>query len=251
MDEWGAGSYEDTAAELEPVADAAVAALALTGDERVLDVACGTGNAALVARDAGARVSGVDSSPRLIDVARERVPDAELVVGDASALPFADAAFDAAVSVFGAIFARPAEQAVAELARVVRPGGRIVITSWPPRGPVFAAISLMRRALARVRPPEGPPGADWGDPAVVERLLAPHGEVSVTERELVAEELTPAQVWDRWERTHPMWIGARRLLEPAGEWEALREDSLAALREGLPADGAAVSPYWLAVVERR
>lgn len=251
MDEWGIGNYEDTAAELAPAADVAVAALALSGGERVLDVACGTGNAALVAHAAGAHVTGLDSSPRLIEVARERVPEGEFVVGDATALPFDDGAFDAAVSVFGVIFARPAEQAAGELARVVRPGGRIVVTSWPPRGPVFAAISLMRRALARVRPPDGPPGADWGDPAVVERLLTPYGEVTVTEQGLVLEDVTPEQVWDRWEQSHPMWIGARRVLEPAGEWETLREGSLAALREGFPAEGPPVSPYWLAVVERR
>src|SRR3954467_7450973 len=120
MDDWGAGSYEDTAAELAPAAEAAAAALALRGGERVLDVACGTGNAALVAGDAGAhatggessprlieggreRAPGVDSAPRLIEVARERVPGAEFVVGDATTLPFEDGAFDAAVSVFGVI----------------------------------------------------------------------------------------------------------------------------------------------------
>src|SRR3954451_23320477 len=150
MDAWGAGSYEDPAPEVAPAAEAAVAALALRGGERVLDVACGTGNAALVAGDAGAHATGVDSSPRLIEVARERVPGAEFVHGDAAALPFAVGAFDAAVSVFGVIFARPAERAVAEMARVVRPGGRVAITTWPPRGPVFRAVALMRQALARV-----------------------------------------------------------------------------------------------------
>ena len=74
MDEWGAGSYEVTAAELAPVAGVAVGALGLTGGERVLDLACGTGNAALAAHEAGARVTGLDASPRLVGVARERVP---------------------------------------------------------------------------------------------------------------------------------------------------------------------------------
>src|SRR5687768_12884513 len=134
MDEWGVGRYEETARELAPAAEVAVAALGLNGGERVLDVACGTGNAALLARAAGAKVTGVDTSPRLIAVARERIPGGEFLEGDAAALPFGDAAFDAAVSVFGVIFARPVENAAAEIARVVRPGGKVVITTWPPRG---------------------------------------------------------------------------------------------------------------------
>jgi len=243
-DEWGVGSYEDTAAELMPAAEVAVGALGLEGGERVLDVACGTGNAAEVAARAGARVTGLDGSPRLLEVARERVPEGEFVHGDAARMPFGDGEFDAVVSVFGVMFARPAEQAVAELARVVRRGGRIAVTTWPPRGPVFDAIMLMRRAIARVRPPEGPPPANWGDPAVLERLLGPHGELEITEHALPHDDVTPEDIWDRWERSHPMWIGARRLLEPAGEWDALRADSIAALRDG----GGGPTPYLLSVV---
>jgi ubiquinone/menaquinone biosynthesis C-methylase UbiE len=151
-DEWGAGRYEDTARELEPAAESAVATLRLQPGARVLDVACGTGNAAWLAARAGARVTGLDSSPRLIEVAQERVPEGRFVLGDAVRLPFDDGAFEAAVSVFGVIFASDAEQAAAELARVVGAGGRVAITVWPPRGPVFAVASLMRQALARLRP---------------------------------------------------------------------------------------------------
>ena len=251
VDAWGVGSYEDTASELAPVSDVAIAALRLSGDERVLDVACGTGNAALVAHHAGAIVTGLDASPRLLEAARERVPCAEFVDGDAAQLPFEDGQFDAAVSVFGAIFARPAEKTAAEIARVVRPGGRVVITTWPPRGPMFAAVSLMRQALARSRPSgDSAAPVDWGDPSVLETLLGPYGDVEVTERELTHAKTTPEEFWDRWERLHPIWIGARKRLEPAGEWEPLREAAIAALREGAIGEGA-TSPYLLAVLERR
>jgi len=251
MDQWGGvGCYEDTALELAPAAEAAVAALGLAGGERVLDVACGNGNAAAVAAGQGARVVGLDSSPRLIGLARERLPEEEFVIADAAELPFADGEFDAAVSVFGVIFASPAEKAAAELARVVRPGGRAALTSWPPRGPTFAAVMLMRQAVARVRPPEGPPPVNWGDPAVLERLLGPHGELEVHERELVHEDTTPEDVWDRWERTHPIWVSARRLVEP-GDWQRLREETIAVLRDGAAAEGGARSPYLLAVLVRR
>ena len=250
MDAWGVGSYEDTAELLAPVSDVAVEALGLTGGERVLDVACGTGNAALVAHDAGAIVTGIDGSRRLLDVARRRVPGAEFVQGDAAQLPFDDGRFDAAVSVFGVIFARPAEQAAAEIARVVRPQGRVVITTWPPRGPMFAAVSLMRQALARKRPPDvdGAP-LEWGDPSVLKTLLGPYGAAEISERQLVHERSTPEEFWDRWERLHPMWIAARSQLEPA-DWERLREDVIAALRDGA-IDAGATSPYLLAVLERR
>jgi SAM-dependent methyltransferase len=217
----------------------------------VLDVACGTGNAALVAQRSGAMVTGLDASPRLLVLARERVPSAEFVQGDAAQLPFDDGWFDAAVSVFGVIFARPAEKSVAEIARVVRPGGRVVVTTWPPRGPMFAAVSLMRQALARSRPSgDAPARVDWGDPSVLETLLGRYGAVDVSERQLTPEHTTPEEFWDRWERLHPVWIGARKQLEPAGEWERLRHAVIAALREGGIGAGA-TSPYLLAVLQRR
>ena len=245
-DAWGVGEYEYTAADIAPVADVAVAALELTGGERVLDVACGTGNAALVAHRAGATVTGLDGSPRLLDVARERVPGSEFVHGDAAKLPFEDGSFDAAVSVFGVIFVRPAEQAAAEIARVVREGGRVAITTWPPRGPIYDVFLLMREALARVRPDEGESAAvNWGDPDVLEALLAPFGEVEVAEHGLVHPRASPEDIWDRWERRHPMWIAARGQLEPAGHWAPLREAAIEALRDGGMGAGAP-SPYLLA-----
>jgi len=248
VDTWGQGHYEQTALELAPVSEVAVGALGLRGSERVLDVACGTGNAALLADAAGARVVGVDTSPRLLEVARERVPGAEFVLADGAGLPFEDASFDAAVSVFGVIFARPADAAAREIARVVRPGGRVVVTTWPRRGHLFELVSLLYAARARVHGDDGPPAVDWGDPEVLERLLGPHGGLEVAERLLVPDDATPEEVWDRWERQHPIWIGARATLEPAGEWDALRETTIAALRDAEPRPA---SPYLLAVLTRR
>jgi ubiquinone/menaquinone biosynthesis C-methylase UbiE len=110
MLDWGAGSYERTAAELEPVSSRVVQELAgPLGGAAVLDVACGTGNAALLAAAAGARVAAVDAAPRLLEVARRRAKDASLNVdfrlGDMLALPVADHDADLVVSVFGVIFA--------------------------------------------------------------------------------------------------------------------------------------------------
>jgi SAM-dependent methyltransferase len=249
MDDWGVGTYEETAAELEPVADVAVDALDVSAGDRVLDVACGTGNAAAVAAARGALVSGLDGSARLVSVARERVPAGEFVEGDAADLPFADGAFDSAVSVFGVIFARPAERAAAEIARVVRPGGRVVITAWLPRGTLFQPVMLMRQALARVNPPDGPPPANWSDPDTLERLLGAYGELDVSERLLRAPPESAESVWDRWERLHPMWIAARKLLEPANEWDPLRVATIAALTDAGVQESIS-SPYLLVTLQR-
>src|SRR4051794_10485019 len=112
--DWGQGRYERAAADLEPVAERVVALAGLAPGERVLDLGCGTGNVALLMARAGATVTGVDPSERLVSVARERVPDAGFVIGSAEALPFDDAAFDVVISVFGVVFAADAERALAE-----------------------------------------------------------------------------------------------------------------------------------------
>lgn len=177
MLDWGDGEYEHTATQLRPVAEVVVRAAAVGRDEDVIDVACGTGNAALQAARAGARVTGVDASERLGQVARERASAEGLELtfqaADALALPFADGTFDLALSVFGVIFAAPAERAAAELLRVVRPSGRIVITSWAPEGAIFEAAMLARRAVTAAVGSEPPSMSGWGDPEVLRCLFAP------------------------------------------------------------------------------
>lgn len=247
MDEWGAGSYEETAKELAPTADVAVDALGIQAGEHVLDVACGTGNGAAVAAAAGARVTGLDASPRLLEAARERVPEGEFVHGDAAELPFQDGAFDAAVSIFGAVLADRSEQAVCEMARVVRPGGRLAITSWVPRGPVSGAIGAIHRIAAHAHA-DAAPRPDWSDRAVLERVLGPFGEIDISEQALAADPLTHEERWERWARSHPMWIRLRERLEPA-TWERLREEALEAMRAAQRRDGPE-SPYLLTVLRR-
>ncbi|MGX6450091.1 class I SAM-dependent methyltransferase, partial [Patulibacter sp. S7RM1-6] len=156
MIDWGAGTYERTAAQLAEAAGRAVEAADLLPGDRLLDVGCGTGNAALLAAMRGAQVTGLDPSARLLEVAARRARaagvEATWTAGDAVDLPFADGAFDAVVSVFAVIFApRPAD-AVAELVRVTAPEGRIVLTSWRPDSGVAAGSAVLRDALAAARP---------------------------------------------------------------------------------------------------
>src|SRR5829696_3419103 len=115
MIDWGIGHYERTAKELEPVAEHAVGVADPAQGERVLDLATGTGNAALIAARSGAVVSGVDAAERLIAVARERAAEAgvdiDFRIADVQSLPYDDDSFDVALSVFGVVFAADADAA--------------------------------------------------------------------------------------------------------------------------------------------
>ena len=149
--DWAAGQYGRTASQLDVASQSVIDVAAIRPTERVLDVACGTGNAALRAARAGARASGVDRAEPLAAVARKRARREKLevavAIGDAVNQPFADASFDAVLSVFGVIFAQPGERAAAELLRVTRPGGRIVLSAWTPTGPVRETMKLFGEAV--------------------------------------------------------------------------------------------------------
>lgn len=144
---WSPARYARTADYLFPASQAAVEAVHLRSGEVLLDSATGTGNAAAVALERGARVIGVDSSPEQIGAARERLPGVEFVVADAEDLPVPTGSVDAAVSVFGIIFAHNPARALGELVRCVRPGGSIAFTTlsadgWPNRARTILAEEL-------------------------------------------------------------------------------------------------------------
>lgn len=115
-----------------PLMGAALDAAHVTASTRLLDAGCGAGLLALLAHLRGAHVTAFDASPSLLAVARERVPAADVREGDLEALPFADASFDAVTAVNSIFYAADMATAARELARVVRPGGRVVITAWGP-----------------------------------------------------------------------------------------------------------------------
>lgn len=233
--DWGDGEYARTAAVLEPAAGDVVATARVGAGDWVLDVACGTGNAALAAASRGASVVGVDLSPQLVDMAKARAvlaraTDATFLVGDAGSLPVEAGAFDVAVSVFGVIFAPDPAGAVGQMLTALRPGGTLVIASWLGRGPVHEAGTLLRRALPAAD--EASP-ARWEDPDWVGELVAGAGarEVAQHEAELSFSAESPEAWFAEQEDHHPVWRWARRLL-PADRWEALRADTVAALRAG-------------------
>jgi ubiquinone/menaquinone biosynthesis C-methylase UbiE len=131
-------------------------AVELRAGERVLDVATGSGNAALSAARRNCDASGIDYVPALIERARQRAAveklPANFEVGDCEALAFADASFDVVLSVYGSMFAPNAEKAAMEMLRVCRPGGRIGMANWTPDGFWGQAFGLVGKYLP---PPAG------------------------------------------------------------------------------------------------
>src|SRR5919107_22458 len=152
---------EDFATYLEqvslPLFGAVLDAARVVPGTRLLDAGCGAGLLALLASLRGARVTALDASAALLDIVRARVPEADVREGDLEALPFADAAFDAVVAVNSVFYAADMAAAMRELARVVRPGGRVVVTAWGPPERCEALAALLA-ALGPLMPPP-PPGA--------------------------------------------------------------------------------------------
>lgn len=235
MFDWGIGKYEASALELEPAAQHVVRAANLAPGEHVLDVACGTGNAALLAARAGAVVTGLDGAQRLIEVARSRATadglEASFVVGDAQELKFDDGSFDVVLSVFGVIFAFNAEQAFSEIIRVLRPGGRGLISAWLPGGGIDAMVGVFTRAIGEAIGRSAAPGFSWGDADAVRALAAGHGAtVDFEEGEVAFVGESPDAYFAASEANHPMSLHGRALLEQVGTYPQVREEALDVLR---------------------
>lgn len=170
---WMAGDFGVVARTIASDGEAFVRRLGISPGLRVLDVACGTGNLALPLARGGAVVTGVDIAPNLLVQARERAAAEGLNIqfdeGDAEQLPYPDRTFDVAVSMFGAMFAPRPQCVASELARVLRPGGRLAMANWTPESFTGQMFRLMSR---HVPPPPGvPPPSLWGhDETVRERL---------------------------------------------------------------------------------
>lgn len=170
---WGSGDYSVIATPLVLIAEQLCEAADLRAGARVLDVATGTGNTALAAARRGCEVTGVDYVPALVDRARERAAVERLPVdfqyGDAEALAFPDATFDAVLSSIGVMFTANQEQAAAELLRVCRPGGTIALANWTPEG----FIGQLFRVITEHVPPA--PGVNsplrWGTEEGLRQLL--------------------------------------------------------------------------------
>ena len=195
---WSAGPFEEIADGAAAAHDALVAALAPQPGERWLDVATGTGSVAIRAASAGADVTAIDVSRRMLSTANRLASEAGVRVrlhqGDAERLPYPDAAFDVVCSAQGVIFALDPRAAARELARVCRPGGRLGLTCLLPAG-LTDALSLMVGA--------GGPALSWGSRTFVADLLARWFELSYSEGDAPLRAPTPQAAAALYARAYP------------------------------------------------
>jgi len=175
---WGAGGekYDQVSRGIADAIEHAVDALDPQPGERILDVATGTGWAARRIAARGATVTGVDLGTEVIEAAKELSSNIDFRVGDAEALPFPDNHFDAVISTFGVMFARDPEAVARELARVVRPGGRVSLANWAIGGSVHDMFQLLRSYKPAEQNP-APSPFEWGRSGRVVELLGDHFEV--------------------------------------------------------------------------
>lgn len=202
--------------------------------EHVLELACGSGEAAIRAAQAGARVVILDSTDGLFEGTRRSVARTHVelrdMVGRADALPFGDRTFDVVLSMFGATFARGPDAVAGEVARVLRPGGRLVMFNWCREGVVGLLLDLAAAPSA------------WGDEEQVRRAFAPTTVEVSTEHELARRPLRGltmmAEAIDQYMSVLVATITARRIAERESRWPQLRAqlEQLWTL-EGWGADG--------------
>lgn len=253
---WAAGDFGVIGTTLQIVGETLCEAVDLRSGTRVLDVACGNGNAALAAARRWCNVTGIDYVPMLIEEARvraaaERLP-VTFQVGDAEALGFEDASFDYVLSTFGVMFAPDQERAAREIVRVCKPGGKIGFANWTPSG--FAG-QMFRTVGRHVPPPAGikPPTA-WGTRERLEQLFGSSALDISTQSRHFAMRFESAE---HWLSVFRQWFGPLRTayarLDAAGG-EALTRDMLELLHTHDRSEGRALvvpSEYLEVVIERR
>lgn len=225
---WASGDFSVVAARIVFQAEHLCETADLQAGWRVLDVATGSGNAAVAAARRGCEAVGVDYVPALLERGRLRAEaehlDVEFVKGDAENLPFPDASFDAVTSIYGVMFAPNHRRAAAELARVCRPGGRIALASWTPDGFIGETFRVFSRYLP---PPAGlEPPVRWGDEAHLESLFAGAAASLTGHRRTAVFRFRSAEENVDFFRTYyGPTLRAFEALDPAGR-EALRGDLL-------------------------
>ncbi len=221
MVDWSAGRYETTADGLMPVAEVVVDRSEVGPGDDVVDLACGTGNAALLAAARGARVLGIDGAPRLLAVACERATAQGLQIefreGDLLSLPVEDDAADVALSVYGVVFAGDPAAALREVAQVLRSEGRAFVTAWIPAGPIDAMIAVARQIMPRVASTPPAERFAWSDPDVVGGAAHDAGLVlAASERAELAIRAASPEAYVEAGREHPVMVAMKPMLDRSG-----------------------------------
>ena len=238
---WGARPDDWALSEDQqlPTYEAALERVGVLPGQLVLDIGCGVGAFLRLVADRGARAFGVDASAALLEIARARLPEADLRVGDMEALPHEDDTFDLVTGFNSFFFANDIVAALGEARRVARPGAAVVIQVWGPHNRNdLEAMKEIVRPFMPPRPPDARPEPDYSEPGVLERLAGEAG-------------LEPGETLDTtWSYRYPDEDSLRRaLVAPAGiatlvgpEREGQVKDAIAA---GLAAQRTADGSYRL------
>lgn len=224
---WASGDYARIGTTLQIVGETLAEAMDLPHGARVLDVAAGNGNATLAMARRGCEVTSTDYVGTLLERGRARAEaeglDVRFETADAEALPYADGAFDAVVSTFGAMFAPNLRQTAAELTRVCRPGGSLGLANWTPDGFIGNVFKTIGK---HVPPPAGLQSpAMWGDTGWLQETFGAHGKVSITSRVFVFRYASPPHFLEEF-RTYYGPIHKAFLALDAGGQAALEHDLL-------------------------
>jgi SAM-dependent methyltransferase len=256
---WTAGDYAAVAEVItEPFAPGHLLDRTATGaGHDVLDVATGSGAIALPAAAAGARVTGLDLTPDLLDVARRRAGeqglDIDWVEGDGEAMPFEDASFDRVLSAFGVQFVPRHEVAAAELLRVSRPGGVVGLVSWTPEGVIGELFKVMGRYMPPLPDYASPPPL-WGAEGHVRALLEDGCDEIRLERATTPLDFDSAEHFVSFMETYyGPTLKARERLTAEGVWEDCRRELVEMMdRRNEATDGRLLVPAeYLLVAARR
>ena len=247
-DAWSLGSYNEIALFFLPVSAHLVKLCNVSSDDRVLDVACGTGNTAITVSRKGAKVTGIDITPQMLTQAKAEAilaeaDDIKWLEGDAENLPFEDGSFDVVLSSFGHMFASQPKAAMREMLRVMEPGGRIAFATWPPEH----ANGKMFEAMAKHVPPIPPPSTlspfsshnnmpsppspmQWGHPEVVKKRLGSDVRDIHFERGVIKKPvLSPNHYWETSSTKGGALIQAIQTIKDPQKIESLRNDILQAI----------------------
>lgn len=254
---WALGSYPTVAAEIvRDLGAVLIDACGVAPGQRVLDVAAGTGNAAIAAARAGATVVASDLTPELVEVGRALSAQAGVPIdwgqADAEALPYDDASFDVVMSCIGVMFAPHHQRSADELVRVCRPGGTIGVLSWTPRGFIGQLFATMRPYVAPP-PPGVQPAPLWGDEDHVRELFGDRvHDVAVRRQTLPVDRFaTGEQFRDYFQAHYGPVIAAYRQLADDPERTAALDADLRDLGDRGRADGTGTAWEYLVFTARR